>query len=365
MINVRSRSGALASLAALSLVAIAACGSNSSSSSGGSSASGGGGSGPSGKIAFLMPDNASPRYEKYDAPLFEAKMKALCPKCTVLYQNADSDAAKQQQQANSVLAQGAKVVVIDPVDSTAAATIVQNVQSQGAKVISYDRPVPKLPTNFYVSFDNTKIGELITQSLVDHLKRTGAQGGILEVNGSPTDAAAGLIKKGVHNVLDSSGFKVLSEYDTPEWAPAKAQSWVSGQISRFGTQIVGVDAANDGTGGGAVAAFKAAGKTPPPITGNDATIQGIQYVLAGLEYNTIEKPYKTVADAAAQAAYDLLSGKKPNQTDTLFSTPSQLFTPKVVTAETVKADVIDPGYLSATDVCTTDYAQYCKKYGIQ
>lgn len=345
---------------AVGVLILAGC---SSGGSGGTGAKAKGGL--SGKVAFLMPDNASPRYQKYDAPLFKAKMKQLCPKCEVLYQNADSDAAKQQQQANSVLTQGAKVIVIDAVDSSAAATIVQTAHSQGAKVISYDRPIPKLPTDFYISFDNVKIGELITQSLVDHLKKTGAKGGVLEVNGSPTDAAAGLIKKGVHNVLDANDYKILSEYDTPDWEPSKAQSWVSGQVSRFSSQIAGVVAANDGTGGGAVAAFKAAGVTPPPITGNDATIQGVQYVLAGLEYNTIEKPYKTVADASAEAAVALLKGTTPEKTDTLFNTPSHLFTPKVVTAETVKADVIDPGYLKASDVCGGGYSQFCTKYGIK
>lgn len=360
---VRRRSSIVLVAAALVGLALTGCGSNNNNNK--ASGGGGGSKGGATKVAFLMPDNASPRYEKYDGPLFKAKMKSLCPKCTVLYQNADSDASKQQQQLNSVLAQGAKVVVLDPVDSTAAATMVQTAHSQGAKVISYDRPIPKLPTDFYVSYDNVRIGELITQSLVDHLKQSGAKGGVLQVNGSPTDAAAGLIKKGIHNVLDKSGFKILSEFDTPNWDPAKAQAWVSGQISRFGKQIAGVVCANDGTASGAVAAFKAAGQSPPPISGNDATVQAVQYILGGLQYNTIEKPYKTVADASAETANALLQGKKPQQTTTLFNTPSHLFIPKVVTAQTVKADVIDPGYLKAGDICTGDYTAYCRKYGIQ
>ena len=199
-------------------------------------------------------------------------MKELCAGCTVLYQNAAADAAKQQQQFNSMLAQGAKVIVLDPVDSAAAASLVQPAQSQGVKVIAYDRPIPATKADYYVSFDNERIGKVIAQSLVDHLKATKATGGMLQVNGSPTDAAAGLIKKGIHSAVDPSGYKLLAEFDTPDWAPPKAQEWVGGQITRFPNQIVGVVAANDGTGGGAIAAFKAAGVKPvPPVTGNDAS----------------------------------------------------------------------------------------------
>jgi D-xylose transport system substrate-binding protein len=323
---------------------------------------------PSGTVAFLMPDQASTRYEQHDFPGFKAEMTKLCPDCKVLYQNANADVSTQQQQFNSVIAQGAKVIVLDPVDSTAAASLVHMAQGQGIKVIAYDRPVPSTPANYYVSFDNEGIGKSIAQSLVQHLKDTGvsaAKGGVLEVNGSPTDAAAGLIKKGVHAGLAGSGFKTLAEYDTPDWAPPKAQQWVSGQITRFGSQIVGVVAANDGTGGGAVAAFKAAGVNPvPPVTGNDATLAGLQLIIAGDEYNTILKPSEIVAAAAAKVAVGFLSGQTPKGETTLFNTPSQLFKPAVITAQNIKAEVVDKGFASAKDLCTDRYADGCKKLGI-
>jgi len=101
-----------------------------------------GGDVSSAKVAFLMPDEGSTRYEEHDRPGFVAEMKKLCAGCTVLYQNADGDASKQQQQFNSVISQGAKAIVIDPVDSTAAASLVKQAQSQGVKVIAYDRPIP-------------------------------------------------------------------------------------------------------------------------------------------------------------------------------------------------------------------------------
>ncbi|KQT87477.1 sugar ABC transporter substrate-binding protein [Aurantimonas sp. Leaf443] len=322
-----------------------------------------------GTVAFLMPDQASTRYEQHDFPGFKAEMEKLCPKCTVIYQNADADASQQQQQFNSVISQGAKVIVLDPVDSTAAASLVKLAESQEVKVIAYDRPIPSVPAAYYVSFDNTGIGKAITDSLVAHLKAKGVpttEGGVLEINGSPTDAAAGLIRDGIHAGLKDSGYKTLSEYDTPEWAPPKAQEWTSGQITRFGADIKGVVAANDGTAGGAIAAFKAAGVDPvPPVTGNDATIAGLQLIIAGDQYNTISKPSEIVAAAAARVAVQLLEGKTPEPKTTLYDTPSELFIPKVITAENLKAEIIDTKINTAAELCTGRYAEGCKALGIQ
>ena len=319
-------------------------------------------------VAFLMPDQASTRYEEHDAPGFVAEMKKLCADCKVLYQNADADASRQQQQFNSVVSQGAKVIVLDPVDSTAAASLVKQAQAQGIKVIAYDRPIPDAKADFYVSFNNEGIGKAIADSLVEHLKAKGvaaADGGVLQINGSPTDAAAGLIKKGIHAGLDNSGYKILAEYDTPEWAPPKAQQWTSGQVTRFGKKIVGIVAANDGTGGGAIAALKAAGVDPvPPVTGNDATIAALQLIISGDQYNTISKPSEIVAAAAANAAVKLLAGETPKSDVTLYDTPSQLFIPAVVTAENLKAEIIDKNIMKAEQLCVDRYAEGCKKLGI-
>src|SRR5215217_7075767 len=320
-------------------------------------------------VAFLMPDQASTRYEEHDYPGFKAEMEKLCPTCKVLYQNADANVSRQQQQFNSAISQGAKVIVIDPVDSAAAASLVKQAQSQGIKVIAYDRPVPDAKADFYVSFDNEAIGKSIAESLVRHLKAsnvTAASGtGVLQINGSPTDAAAGLIKKGIHAGLDTSGYPILAEFDTPEWAPPKAQQWASGQVTRFGKSILGVVAANDGTAGGAIAAFKAAGVNPvPPVTGNDATIAALQLIIAGDQYNTISKPSEIVAAAAANVAIQLLSGETPKAEMILYDTPSQLFTPAVVTQENLKAEIIDKKINTAEELCVDRYAEGCKKLGI-
>lgn len=320
----------------------------------------------SGKIAFLMPDLASTRYEQQDAPFFKAAVAKLCPTCEVLYQNADSDAAKQQSQADAAITQGAKVLVLDAVDAKAAASIVKSAQAQKVIVITYDRPIIDAVADFYISFDNEYIGKAIAQSLVKGLDAKKAKGGILVVGGSPTDNAAGLIKKGMLAGVAGSNYKVLAKFDTPSWDPAKAQAWVSGQITQFGSKIVGVVAANDGTGGGSIAALKAAGVKPLPlVTGNDAEVAAIQRIIAGDQYNTISKPIKIVAEGAAKIAVGYLDGVQPKSTGILYKTKSQLFTPTVVTAKNIKAELFDSGLYKAADVCTGVYAAGCKKLGIK
>ena len=324
------------------------------------------------KIAFLMPDQASTRYEQHDAPGFKDALAKLCASCTVLYNNATADASKQQQQFNAAISQGVKAIVIDPVDSTAATSLVAQAQSKGIKVIAYDRPIPDAKVDYYVSFDNEAIGKAIAQSLVEHLKSTNVPTsmGLLEVNGSPTDAAAGLIKKGVHEGIASGGYQTLAEYDTPEWEPSKAQSWVSGQISRFPGKIAGVVAANDGTAGGTVAAFKAGNVNPiPPVTGNDATVAGLQLVISGDQFNTISKPSEIVAGAAAQVAVNLIQGKTVEaagggQITTVFGAPTMLFVPTVITKDNFKKEIIDANILPASAICTGSYAASCSSMGI-
>jgi len=319
-------------------------------------------------VAFLMPDQASTRYEEHDWPGFQVAMGELCPDCKLIYQNGNADVALQQQQFNSVIAQGASVVVLDPVDSAAAAALVEIAKSQNVRVVAYDRPIPDSPADFYVSFDNEGIGYAIAQSLVEHLEAEGvpAGAGVLQINGSPTDAAAGLIRDGIDRALDASPYVTMSEFDTPDWAPPRAQEWAAGQITRFGNEIRGIVAANDGTGGGAIAALKAAGADPlPPVTGNDATIAALQLIIAGDQYNTISKPSEIVAAAAAEVAVQLLNGETPEASTTLYNTPSQLFVPAVVTRDNIKDLIFDAGIQSAADVCTAEYAAACTELGIE
>lgn len=320
----------------------------------------------SGSVAFLMPDLASTRYEQQDSPLFTAKVMELCPACEVNYQNADGDPATQQEQAEAAIADGADVIVLDAVDTKAAASIVVNAQSQGIPVITYDRPIVDTPADFYISFDNELIGYLIGSSVLEHLDEEGATGGILQVNGSPTDNAAGLIRDGVDRAIEENGREELAEFDTPAWDPQEAQDWVSGQIAQFGSEIAGVIAANDGTGGGSIAALRAAGIDPvPPVSGNDAEIAAIQRIIAGDQFNTISKPIRTVAEAAAEVAVQFLRGETPEGDTELFDTPSRLFEPEIVTVDNVAEVIFDGDIYTAAEVCTGEYAARCVELGIE
>jgi D-xylose transport system substrate-binding protein len=326
------------------------------------------------KIALLLPETKTARYESQDKPLFEAKVKALCSDCEVIYSNADQDAAKQQQQAEAALTNGASVLVLDPVDAASAVPIVTKAKQQNVPVISYDRLIKDADIDFYISFDNEAVGKLQGTALVNKLQQDGKSGSIVMINGSPTDNNATLFKSGAHSVIDPSAYKVGQEYDTPDWSPDKAQSEMDQAITAMGKDgFVGVYAANDGTAGGAIAAMKGAGISPlPPVTGQDAELAGIQRILAGEQYMTVYKAVKPEAEGAATIAVALANGAQPpgdlakdkvnnNKKDV----PSVILTPVAVTADNVRATVVQDGFWTVAQICTGAYTGACNKYGIQ
>jgi D-xylose transport system substrate-binding protein len=354
---------------------LAACGGDDddNAASSGTSTGASSGGGKSGKIAFLLPESKTARYETQDRPLFEKKVKELCSGCEIVYSNADQDASKQQQQAEAALTQGVKVMVLDPVDGAAAAAIVNQANSKNVPVISYDRLLLNSKPDYYVEFNSPSVGKIQGKALVDKLKEDGKKGSIIMINGAPTDNNAKLFKEGAHSVIDSSGFKVAKEYDTPDWSPDKAQSEMEQAITAVGKgKFVGVYAANDGTAGGAIAAMKSAGIDPKtiPVTGQDAELAAIQRILAGQQYMTVYKPIKPLADKAAEWAVLLVQGKKPtdatakeNNGKTEVPTIKLDVTP--VTVDNVKDTVIADGFWKAADVCTGAYKSACTKAGIQ
>ena len=175
----------------------------------------------------------------------------------------------------------------------------------------------------------------------------------------------GLIRDGIDSALDASQYETLAEFDTPGWAPPEAQKWVAGQIQRFGDEIIGIVAANDGTAGGAIAALNAAGVDPlPPVTGNDATIAALQRIISGAQYNTISKPSEIVARAAAEATVSFLNGDEPKKTTILYETPSRLFVPDVVTKENINSIIFDQKINTPDEVCTAEFADACRDLGI-
>ncbi|MCL4560508.1 MAG: sugar ABC transporter substrate-binding protein [Chloroflexi bacterium] len=336
---------------------------------------------PSGKIAILLPETKTARYESQDLPNFKAKLQALGFDVAnnLIYSNANQDAAAQQSQAEAALTNGAKVLVLDPVDSKAASVIADAAKAQNVPVIAYDRQVLNSSgVSYYISFDNQQVGKLQAQSLVDKLTAMGiAKPTIVMINGSPTDNNAGMFKAGAHSVFDplvTAGKLVIAkEYDTPDWSPDQAQTEMTQALTALSNKVDGVYCANDGTASGAIAAMKAAGLSPlPPVTGQDAELAAIQRILIGEQYMTVYKAIKPEAEDAAVLAYDLLTGVTPGS-DLVNSTvnngtidvPSVILTPVAVTKDNVKTTVIADGFWKASDVCTADFAAACAAAGIQ
>ena len=334
----------------------------------------------SGTIALLLPETKTTRYETADKPDFEAKMKELCPDCQIIYSNANQDATQQLSQAEAALTNGAQVLVLDPVDSAAAATIADKAKAQGVPVIAYDRLILNSDgVDYYISFDNEEVGKLQAQSLVDDLNKMNMENPtIVMINGSPTDNNAGLFKQGAHSVFDplvtDGKLTIAKEYDTPDWSPDQAQTEMQQALTALGNKVDGVYAANDGTASGAIAAMKAAGLDPlPPVTGQDAELAGIQRILSGEQYMTVYKAIKPEAEAAAQLAYDLLTdakvptdmtnGKTVNNGS--FDVPSVLLTPIAVTKDNIKDTVVADNFWTVDQICTADYADACAAAGLQ
>jgi D-xylose transport system substrate-binding protein len=359
------RAGALAVLAVLALTA---CGGDDDETGGDTGAKD-----KSGTIALLLPETKTTRYEEQDRPRFEAKVKALCPQCKILYSNANQDAARQQQQVEAAITNGAKVLVLDAVDAEAATALVDRAKQANVPVVAYDRLISKAPIDYFVSFDNVRVGKIQAQSLVDKLGDPAGKS-IVMLNGAPTDPSSADYKKGAHSVLDASGVKIAKEYDTPDWSPDKAQRQMEQAITAVGKdKIDGVYSANDGMIGGAIAAMKSAGIDPKsiPTTGQDSEIAAVQRILAGEQYMTIYLAIKKQAESSAQLAVSLVRGEKPpaglvnSKVDNDGGQiPTVLLTPTAVTKDNIKDTIIADEFHSPTDICTSRFASQCQAAGI-
>jgi D-xylose transport system substrate-binding protein len=365
-----SRFAVVAALVAA--MSLAACGDDDEPAGGGG---GGGDGGGGGSIALLLPESKTARYESQDRPNFERKVQELCPDCEILYSNADQDAAKQQQQAEAAITKGAEVMVLDPVDAASAGAIVNRAKQSQIPVVSYDRLVTDADIDYYISFDNEKVGQLQGESLVSKLEEDGEQGDIVMINGAPTDNNAKLFKQGAHSVIDESPFKVAKEYDTPDWSPDKAQQEMEQAITAVGKDgFVGVYAANDGTAGGAIAAMKSAGVDPStrPTTGQDAELAAIQRILIDEQFMTVYKAIKPEAEAAAELAVALVNGEEPPEglvngevDNGMKQVPSVLLEPIAVTKDKINDTIVKDEFWPVDEICTGKYAAACKEAGIQ
>jgi D-xylose transport system substrate-binding protein len=361
--------GTAAVFAALAFAA-AGCGSddNDNDSGGGSSGS----SSKAGKVAVLLPDSkSSVRWETQDRRYLDQAFTAAGVPHTIV--NAEGEASTQRTQAEQAITNGAKVLLLVDLDPGSGAAIINNAHNQDVKVIDYDRLTLGGGADYYVSFDNETVGKLQGEGLVKCLEQSGASNPtVAELNGSPTDNNATLFANGYNSVLDpkySAGdFKKGPNQSVPDWDNQKALTIFEQMLQQTNNKIDGVLAANDGLANSVISALNARKLGKIPVTGQDATAQGIQHILAGEQCMTVYKAVKAEADAAGKLAIALAKGQTPTtngSTDNKGTkTPSVLLTPVSVTKDNIKDTVIKDGFLKRSDICVGKYASLCSSAGL-
>lgn len=362
--RIRAIRGLAAGAVALAAVAaLAGCGNQKGQGNENGSEGGSGGDGPA-KIALLLPENKTTRYESQDRPNFEKDVKALDPKADILYNNANQDATQQQQQVEAALTDGAKVIVLDPVDASSLGSVLAKAKAKDVPVIAYDRFFEGAA--YYTSFDNEKIGELQGQAVLDGLKAKGVNpksGPVWMVNGDPKDPNAADFKKGATKVLKGAGVNIAGSHDTLDWNPDDARQWVAGQLQGGKKKPIAIYSANDGTAGGVIAAASKAG-VDPVVTGQDGEVDGLQNILKGDQYATIYKSYAPQAKLAAEGAVALAKGDKPDAKETYKNTPTDFVEADVITKDNID-QVFSGGQTKVGDVCNSAaMKKLCKQAGV-
>ncbi len=334
---------------------------------------GGGGGGSSeqaadAKVGVILPDTeSSVRWETADRPALTAAFKEAGVDYDI--QNAQGDADKMAQIADSMITSGVTVLAIVNLDNASGAAIEEKAKNQGIATIDYDRLTLGGSAEYYVSFDNEKVGELQGQGLQSCLGED-KKANIVYLNGSPDDSNATSFSKGAHSVLDkNTNYKLVAEQAVPGWDNERAGTIFEQMYTQANGKIDGVLAANDGLGGAAIAILEkngVAGKVP--VTGQDATVQGLQDILAGKQCMTVYKSAKQEAGALAELAIGLTKGEKGETNGTSTDpegkrdVPSVLLDPVLVTKDNVK-EVIDDGGAKAAEVCK-GFEKECAAAGI-
>jgi D-xylose transport system substrate-binding protein len=335
-----------------------------------------GGSHGKGRIAFMMPDLVTARWDQQDKPVFEAEVKKSCPDCTLTFYNAKGSPETQLAQTQSAITNGVDAVVLAPIDKNAAVNMVNQFHDAGVKVISYATTIDSKNVDYGVTTDIVKIGAQQAQSLVDGLKAKGITGGnLIAVNGDPSDAFGPKYKAGAHSVLDKSGFTIAAEYDAKNWEGTTAQSQMDQAITKVGKDsFVGVYAANDQLAGGVIAAMKNAGIDPTTrlTTGQDGAVAGLQRIIAGQQYNTINLPIRVFAARTADLAVALAKGKDAptdivngtTKTPSGLDIKAYLYDTEVITQSNVANMIVPKGFWPMKDICTPEYQAACQKLGL-
>jgi D-xylose transport system substrate-binding protein len=304
------------------------------------------------KVGLTMDTLQEERWIK-DQELFGAAVEAQGAEFIVM--TADSDDAKQIEQAETLIGMGVDILVVVPHDAEAAATIVSKAHKAGIKVLSYDRLVRNADIDLYVSFDNERVGELQAETITKLVP----EGKYVFIGGADTDYNAHLVKKGVFNVLqpyiDRGEITVVFDQWTPNWLPANARANMRSALEASGGRIDAVIAGNDGTAGGAIEALAEwglAGKVP--VAGQDAELAAAQRIVAGTQTMTVYKPIKQLAEVAAELAVKMAKGENP-RADRLVNNgkidvPSVLLMPIAVDAANIDETIIADGFHSREEV---------------
>jgi D-xylose transport system substrate-binding protein len=360
------RTACIAAVVAMAVAGLAACGNDNDSGGGKTS---GGATQVKGKIGVILPDTkSSVRWETADRPLLEQAFKAAGVQYDI--QNAEGDKQRMQTIADQMITGGVTVLAIVNLDSDSGAAIEKKAQQQGVKTIDYDRLTLGGVADYYVSFDNVQVGREQGKGLQKCLGDKKAD--IVFLDGAPTDNNATLFSQGAHEVLDkASTYTKVAEQAVPDWDNQKAATIFEQMWTQKNGKIDGVYAANDGLGNAAISILKknnAAGKVP--VTGQDATTQGLQNILDGTQCMTVYKPIKQEADGLAKLAIALIKGEKAQTTGTANDptgkrdVPSVLLTPVGIFKDSVK-DVVADGFVKKDDLCGGKYADKCKAAGIE
>ncbi|MEV4705863.1 substrate-binding domain-containing protein [Actinoplanes sp. NPDC049316] len=360
---------ALAAAGLLATGSMAACGGDSGEETGSSGTSGS----SVGKVGVILPDTASSQRWGSDDPKFlKAAFDAAGVQVDI--QNAQGDKSQFQTIADGMISSGVKVLMIVNLDSGTGKAVLDKAKSAGIATIDYDRLTLNGGANYYVSFDNVAVGKLQGEGLVKCLTDMKAVKPVVaELNGSPTDNNATLFKEGYDSVLkpkyDSGDYVKGPDQSVPDWDNAQAGT-IFEQMLTQNKNIKGVLAANDGLGNAVVSVLKKNklnGKVP--VTGQDATVQGLQNILAGDQCMTVYKAIKQEADAAADLAISLAKGEKKSVSQSVKDpesgqdVPSVLLVPKAIYKENVK-DVVADGFVTKDQLCTGDFAKLCTDNGV-
>jgi D-xylose transport system substrate-binding protein len=341
----------------------------------GSGDSGGTGGDKKAKIGVILPDTkSSARWATADAKY----LKAAFDKAGVLsdIQNAQGDPAAFQTIADGMITNGATVLMIVNLDQGSGKAVLDKATKAGIPSIDYDRPTLGGSAKYYVSFDNVTVGKMQGEGLDKCLQAAKAPKGseIVYLNGSPDDNNATLFKQGYASVLDpkvkDGTYKLVGDQAVPKW-DNQTGGTIFEQMLTKNPKIAGAAIANDGLAGAAIAILKKNGLNGKvPVTGQDATVEGLQSVLSGDQCMTVYKPVKQEADAAAALAIDLANGREGKTTGTLHDPigkrdiPSVLLQPQAIFPENVK-DVVADGYVTKDQLCGGAFAAKCAAAGIR